>query len=146
MCSRYSLTFATDAIRDLFAAKGELRSPRYNIAPTDPEGSCAFDLRHDEFALRRGLLPTWVKLTRRVRDADQRRFRKPPPKNRRFAARCAIAGVWFRPMAPDEWTGPTGETVASPDPDAVKTRHLRWPDCGSTGSAPMAAKSTPWRS
>lgn len=110
MCSRYSLTSPPDAIRDLFAAKGEAAfPPRYNIAPTDPALIVRLDLRHTrELALVRwGLLPTWVKDPREfatlINARSETAAEKPSFRGALRHRRCLVPTDGFY-----EWTGPTG--------------------------------------
>jgi putative SOS response-associated peptidase YedK len=126
MCSRYSLTSPSEAVRSYFGyANAAEFPPRYNIAPTQPVGIVRNNLRGErEFVLVRwGLLPPWVKDPREfatlINARSETVAEKPSFRGAIRHRRCLVPTDGFY-----EWTGKPG----------AKRPHLIKPKAGG----PMA--------
>lgn len=111
MCSRYSLTSPTEAVRSYFAAEVDHEfQPRYNIAPTQPVAIVRHDaLQQRELALVRwGLIPSWVKdpqqFSTLINARTETAAQKPSFRASLRHRRCLVPTDGFY-----EWTGKTGE-------------------------------------
>lgn len=110
MCSRYSLTSPPDAVRQLFACRGEEHfPPRYNIAPTDPALIVRLGLRQTRelVLVRWGLIPPWVKDPREfatlINARAETAAEKPSFRGALRHRRCLVPTDGFY-----EWTGRPG--------------------------------------
>ena len=110
MCSRYSLTSPSEAVRAYFDTINEAEfPPRYNIAPTQP----VIIVRHDpqnrrEMRLVRwGLIPSWVKdprdFTTLINARSETAAEKPSFRAAMRHRRCLVPCSGFY-----EWTGVRG--------------------------------------
>lgn len=111
MCSRYSLTSPSEAVRAWFKyADGHDFPPRYNIAPTQPVAIVRNDI-HGERALvlvRWGLIPSWAKEPEKFSTLINARAETAAVKPSFRAAlrhrRCLVPADGFY-----EWTGAKGD-------------------------------------
>lgn len=110
MCSRYSLTSPSEAVRAYFRYENEaVFPPRYNIAPSQPVAIVRDTAKGGrELALVRwGLIPSWVKDPREFRMMINARSETATEKPSFRAAmrhrRCLVPTDGFY-----EWTGATG--------------------------------------
>lgn len=110
MCSRYSLTSPSEAVRAYFSLERiEDFPPRYNIAPTQPVGIVRTGhAGAREFALVRwGLIPSWVKDVKAFSTLINARSESAADKPSFRAAfrhrRCLVPASGFY-----EWTGAAG--------------------------------------
>ena len=110
MCSRFSLTSPTEAVRSYFNhVPCEPYPPRYNIAPTQP----VHIIRRSEAGTREcvlvrwGLLPRWVKdpasFTTLINARSETVTEKPSFRGAIRHKRCIFPATGFY-----EWTGPAG--------------------------------------
>ena len=111
MCSRYSLTTPSEAVRAWFRhTSPDDFPPRYNIAPTQPVAIVRHDVHHKrELALVRwGLIPSWAKQPEKFSTLINARAETAAEKPSFRAAlrhrRCLVPADGFY-----EWTGPKGD-------------------------------------
>lgn len=118
MCSRYSLTSPSEAVRAYFATKNGLEFPaRYNIAPTQP----VLIVRRtpagerEQHLVRWGLIPSWVKdpgaFTTILNARSETAAEKPSFRGALRHRRCLVPATGFY-----EWTG---------EPGAKRPHHFR---------------------
>lgn len=111
MCSRYSLTTPSEAVRAWFGYRNPVTfPPRYNIAPTQPVGI----VRNDHAGAREwtlvrwGLIPSWVKepqkFTTLINARSETAAEKPSFRAALRHRRCLVPADGFY-----EWTGPKGD-------------------------------------
>lgn len=111
MCSRYSLTSPSEAVRAWFRYTDDHAfPPRYNIAPTQPVAIVRQDVHANRaFRLVRwGLIPSWVKDTKKISTLINARAEtaaeKPSFRSALRHRRCLVPADGFY-----EWTGPKGD-------------------------------------
>jgi len=110
MCSRYSLTSPSEAVRSYFATANALDfPPRYNIAPTQPVliVRARPDGRREQHLVRWGLIPPWVKDPRDFATLINARAEtaadKPSFRGALRHRRCLVPATGFY-----EWSGRPG--------------------------------------
>lgn len=110
MCSRYSLTSPSEAVRSYFGAfDREEFPPRYNIAPTQPVHIVRRDSQGQTRLglVRWGLIPSWVKdpgaFTTLINARAETAADKPSFRAAMRHRRCLVPTDGFY-----EWTGPKG--------------------------------------
>lgn len=111
MCSRYSLTSPSEAVRAWFGYRNEeLFPPRYNIAPTQPVVIVRQDHEHAREArlVRWGLIPSWAKQPEKfstlINARSETAAEKPSFRAALRHRRCLIPADGFY-----EWTGEKGD-------------------------------------
>jgi putative SOS response-associated peptidase YedK len=110
MCSRYSLTSPSEAVRAYFRHHNEaVFPPRYNIAPTQPVAIVRLDHadRRELILARWGLIPSWVKdprtFTTLINARAESAASKPAFRGAMRHKRCLVPADGFY-----EWTGVPG--------------------------------------
>ena len=110
MCTRYSLTSPSEAVRAYFRHHNEaVYPPRYNIAPTQPVAIVRPDHsgRRELMLVRWGLIPSWVKDPRTFSTLINARAEsaaaKPAFRGALRHKRCLVPADGFY-----EWTGAPG--------------------------------------
>jgi putative SOS response-associated peptidase YedK len=110
MCSRFSLTAPSQAVRAVFGTRNSLDfPPRYNIAPTQPVVIVRRTVsgEREQYLVRWGLIPSWVKdpgtFTTLINARSETAASKPSFRGSFRHKRCLVPATGFY-----EWTGRPG--------------------------------------
>ena len=114
MCSRFSVTSPSEAVRSYFNYENDVEfPPQYNISPTDPVLVVRIGMTGERELqpMRWGLIPSWVKdpdnFSTLINARSETANEKPSFRNAMKRRRCLIPANGFY-----EWAGPKGHKHA----------------------------------
>lgn len=114
MCSRFSVTSPSEAVRAYFNYENDVDfPPQYNISPTDPVlvVRIGHNKKRELYPMRWGLIPSWVKdpdsFSTLINARSETAREKPSFRNAMKRRRCLIPANGFY-----EWAGPKGHKRA----------------------------------